>query len=442
MNATQSMTRVAFASAPLLLVVPGCGSRSALLQVERDDAGVAGGGAVSGGGGSSSGGAASGGSAGAGPCHALLPLAPTLSPANVPPSMLDDGLRLTTTSDDGARVTAVFVRKSPSGKLTLRHASLQPWQDWPANGELAPVHTPDIETVSVHVLARSGAERWATAVRTDEGLRLYRHIEATQGGPGSLPIALPGIEPSFLASGPAGSSTHLVGTFDVAVEGQRLGAQLVDAAGETMELPPLGCANGQPPRSDAVPFGQGWLVAHSRHEGVLKCPASGTGPPGQVDVLYVSSSGLVTTLASMDAEGTVVDLHVATHPLGAYVVWSIVPSASEPGPGLRAVLVNGDTGNAFGPFTLGPGDESGTTFTAGAIGSQLAVAERRSFQGILVSVFDEAFTLLASVTLGTGAGSSPTALLGSPDGSGVLLGWTQSAGGDYRVHLTRLDCAP
>ncbi|MBK7582014.1 MAG: hypothetical protein IPI67_17635 [Myxococcales bacterium] len=427
-----------------------CGSRSGLLDPGLD-AGPGGGGDSSGGspsggtssggnpgGGGPSGGGPSGGSGGVvvGPCTTLTEHPPVLTPDNVPAPALDDGLRLVPTSPDAQQLTAVWVRKNPAGKLTLRHATLSPWSAWPSDGVLGSVHNSGVGTDSSFQLAPAGSGRFSVLVRNGNGPVLHRNLDAFVPGVGPQPVPLPGIDPMFLAS-PDGAG-YLAGTFDVGALGQLLRATRIDAAGNTSELPTLGCASGQAPRSSAVAFGDHWLVGLSRSAGVSGCSATPPAPPSSLDVLAVAKDGSITPLTTYSDGSTIVDVQSAQHPAGLYLVWW----ASSFTKSIQALRVNANTGETVGPFELFPGALTQQSFAVGSLGTQLIVARRSAFDTLTVDVFDESLTFVSEVSIVASQNIGPSAVFGSPTGESLVVGWTQNVNGAFRVQLTRIDCSP
>lgn len=438
-------SRFGYLCAPLLAVSGvGCGSRSALLLDEGTPStgGISSGGTSSGGtssggassGGTSTGGSATGGTASTSPCHGLAIASPVLTPkkGNGP---LDDGLRLTPTSDDGLRITAAWIRKTGQ-QLHVRHATLRPWESWPANGELGPVENAGIETESNIAVGRGAGQSWAAALRAPSGPRLLRSIDAFDGGQLAPPVDLPGIEPMFVSRDLAGTS-HLVGTFDVTSPGQLLRGIIVGSDGKATEIEPLGCANGQPPRADAAPFADHWLVVASRSAS-SSCEL-GAGSPTDLSVLDVPKEGPASPLAVFLNGPTIIDVGAAPHPQGVYAVWT---SAINGTTQISALHVDATVKVITGPVVVEPNAQNNGV-TIGAVGDQLVIARKSGPGAILVSVYEPTLTLAAETLLATNAPNPMlTAVQGSASGEGLLLGWAEQAMNDFTVHLARIDCAP
>lgn len=405
------MTRRAIALALLAL---GCGSRSGLAETFADVPTGAGGAPTS-------------------PCATLSPHGPVITPEGVPSPALDDALRVTAISDDGRRVAAVFARKSPDGVLALEHAALAPWDDWPEIGTLGPIYVSGIQTQSSHAIGQSEGQRWAAAVRADAGVLLYRGIDAEAGGGSEPPIAVPGIDPMFVAADQTANERHLVGSFDLDTPAQVLRATFVGPSGNAKGLTDLGCATGQPPRAAAIGFGDHWLVAASR-----STQKSCLGAPTEVAISRVRETSAPVSLGKLTSEDAIVDVQVAAHPDGAFVVYS---TAGADGGRIVAARVVDTGGVVAGPTAISPPNLAITAFALGSVGDQLAIAWRKDFD-LAVSVFDASFGLRAETVVVSEPSFGPSALFGSPAGEGLVVAWTATPPGDFRVRLARLDCAP
>lgn len=415
-----------------------CGSRSGLLEVERD-AGPEGGAP----GGASSGGASFGGAAGTAPCLALSKTPVVLTPDDVPVPPRDDNLRLTASSEDGEQVTAAFLRSGSGDSYSVRHATLRPWSAWPSGtgglAPLGPLHSAQISTVSSHRVARSKGETWAVVTRAGGGPALARFLPTSVDGNAGDSIALSGIEPMFVAEN-ASASAHLVGAFDTQGSGSLLRITIVDSDGGVKDLPALGCANGQPLRADAVAFDEGWLVALSRGAGLGECPGPAAPSPTFVDVVRVASSGQLTVLSSFTTGATVLDVAAARSKLGIFVVWSTAVTAPGQTPEILAERVSGADGGSLGPVSIASGEFG--SFAVGSIGSDLVVARRLGLGALAFRLLDEALGPVADLAFEVGPNLGPSSVYGSPNGRGAVVGFTSLVDGGFRVRLARIDCAP
>lgn len=429
-----------------LELLTGCGARSGLPSAVESDAAPASGGA-GGTAGAGEGGAPGGGSGGtvAGACSELALVEPVLAVEAELSATYDEMLQLTESSDDGARVTGVFVRIAQETKV-VHHASLQPWTSWPADESLGPVHSTTLEAAYGPSAGRAASSRFAIAAPRKEAT-FVPDLDPDADGPGPGPfVTLTGEVASFVvprALGVAGSPTHLVGSNDdFAVVGNVV---LGDVAKKT---PRVGCSLIQPPRAGAVAEGDGWLVASSTGAPVGACGEPGPPPavPTRIDVWRIAPDAGGTYVTSIDGGDQIVDVQTAPHADGLYVVWS--QASLEPGWTIRAARVSGSKNAVVaGPVGVQIPGESSLSFRATAMGDQLAVVRRNDFFGsspaMHLSVFDEALGLVGSGALETEEVlTGPTTALGSRDGRSLLVGYTSSGKMPWRVRIARFDCSP
>lgn len=245
----------------LAMALSACGSRSTLLAGDGPPTG----GSAQGGspqGGSPQGGSPQGGAGGQGPCTSLAIHPPVLAAPAEGDLEFDSSLRLTASSDDGLRVTGVFVRKLKSSEAAVYHTTLSPWKTWPADANL-PVRPTLIHPLDHPAPARSPGGHFTFATLTAAGVFLFPALDPDVSGqapsPGDIP--LPGADVTFVApratwqSGP----THLAGSFDSPAQ---IGT-LLREDGTVTATASLGCASVQPSSAAAVPFQDGWLAAVS-----------------------------------------------------------------------------------------------------------------------------------------------------------------------------------
>jgi hypothetical protein len=428
--------------ASLAIACGACGARNAL-----DVAGATvGGGASSPGTSASIGsgaGPGSGGSDGGLPpsCSALarvepiVGLEPTFSGGDA------DLLRLTPMRGDSGEVACVFVARAPGGQLIVHHTAFAPWPSWPADAQLGPVHaTFDVVSSAPFAAPSAKAGRYALAVGVPGSyVGFFGENDPHVEGAGTLPeISLAGVDAECLAARAEGLSgpTHFAGVFygggNNVVDGH---AVTTDAA---IWAVPIGCASVQPARAAAVAWGEGWLVAVSSGAPFGNCPQPMPGLPEHIDLLLMGSSAW-TPLASI-MTGTVVDVAVAPHPAGAYVVWSDHDGAA--GTQLHAARFSAAPPTLEAQADLTPADGSGASFVVAAMGSRLAVARRGSAGDLVVSIYDESLALLASTSFTPGVFTGPTSLLGAPSGDGVIVAWTSQDAHPWHGAMARFDCGP
>ena len=357
--------------------------------------------------------------------------------ANAP----DDEVRLTASSDDERQVTAVFVRGHSGGPFVVHQATFLPWASWPSSGVLGPVRSTSVEIGSGPVAARSANKRYAFAGSSGGTAELFPSLDPTAtGGAPAGHIPLSGVDATFLAARAAGLSgaTHLVGAYDPS--GAIVG-YVVGSGGVTSVV--LGCATGQPATAAGVAFGDGWLVAVSSGSPAPPgCAGPKPGSPTRIDVLRVAPDASLAYVAGIETD-TVLEIQVAPHPDGAYVVWQPVDALGAST--VRAVRVLAATGGLVGPVEIAPASELTSGFAAAAVGRLLAVARHRDPSGLVVAVYDESLAPMASTTHAQAPFLGPTSALGSPDGLGVLVAWTargMQPSQPSRGDVARFDCLP
>ncbi len=440
----------------VLTVSVGCGSRSGLSSGLDTDAGVGGvgqggspsggsGGLPSGGGGAPGGG--TGGSGGAGgvvTCNSLELVSPVLLVQPGAANALDDGLALTESSDDGARVTGVFVRKSAMFANTLHHVSLFPWTNWPTDEVLGPVRNTTLESGEFDV-GRAPGSRVALAARLVENTFMPELDPDSDGAPAGPYVPLPDIYPAgvTLREADFGGTSHLIATGD----GVSVGATLVVKGALLNSTGKLGCSATQAPRISAVPFQDGWLVAASTGAPPFACEEPGApppGPPDQIDVYRIDVQGNASLVTVVGPAKQILDLQTASHPSGMYVVWS---DAAQPTPEIFAARVDAVAGVAVLATSVQAPGESSFGFRATALGDRLLVARKNaevaSSQKILLSLFNESLTPIATASLEWPHSIvGPTSALGSRDGRSFLVAFTTQQNQKFRAQLARFDCVP
>lgn len=444
------MKRALFLAA--LTVSLGCGSRSGLSSRLETDASVGGagqGGSPSGasGGLPSGGGAPSGGTGGAGgvvTCNSLGLVSPVLRVEPGPANSLDDGLVLTESSDDGARVTAVFVRQSVKFTNVIHHVSLFPWTNWPTTEVLGPVRNTTLESGEFDV-GRSPGSRVALAARFVASAFLPELDPDFDGAPAGPYVPLPDIYPADVAPREANlvGTSHLVATGD----GASVAASLVVSGALLSSTGKLGCSATQAPRISAVPYQDHWLVAASTGAPPFTCGEPGApppGPPDQIDVYRIDAQGAASLVTVLGPAKQILDLQTASHPSGMYVVWS---DAGQPAPAIFAARVDAVSGVAVLATSVQAPGESSSSFRATALDHRLLVARKNgdfaSSQKLLLSLFNESLTSVATGSLEwPHLIVGPTSALGSRDGRSSLIGFTTQQGQDFRAQIARFDCMP
>jgi hypothetical protein len=421
-----------------LTVSIGCGSRSGLSSRIETDAAAGGGGQ----GGSPNGG--TGGAGGVVTCNALGLLSPVLQVEPGPANALDDGLVLTESSAEGARVTGMFVRQTAKFDSIIHHVSLFPWTSWPTSEILGPVRNTTLASGELAV-GRSPGSRVALAVRLTENTFLPDLDPDLDGAPVGPFVPLPDIYPADVAprGGDLGGTSHLVATGD----GASVAASVVSNGVLVSSTSKLGCSATQAPRIGAVPFQDGWLVAASTGAAPFTCGKPGAphpGPPDQIDVYRIDAQGGASLVTVLGPATQIIDLQTASHPNGMYVVWS---DAAQPALEIFAARVDAVSGVAVGATSVQVPGESSSSFRSTAMGDRLLVARKTgafpSSHEILLSLFDESLT---SITTGSlewpHSIVGPTSALGSRDGRSLLIAFTTQQNQKFRAQIARFDCAP
>ena len=377
-------------------------------------------------------------------CNAFVPLSPVLEVEPGPANALDDGLVLTESTDDGSRVTGVFVRQTSKPTNILHHVSLLPWASWPTSKNLGPVHDTTLESGEFDV-GRSPGSHVALAVRLTQN-SFVPNLDPNLEGPPTEPfVALPDIYPADVTPQAAGLSgtSHLVSTGD----GSSVAASVLTNGVWVSSTGKLGCSAPQGPRIGAVAFQDGWLVAASTGVPPLTCDNLGAPQPGlpqQIDVYRITAKGGISLVTVLGPAQQIIELQTAPHPSGMYVVWS---DANPPAVGIFAARVDGVSGVAVGATPVQAPGETTLGFKATALGNRLMVARRNgdfaSSQAVLLSLFDESLTSITNGSLESpDPVVGPTSALGSRDGRSVLIAFTTQANQKFRAHIARFDCAP
>lgn len=463
-------SRLAFAFAISLVA---CGSRSGLLEPFSSSGGsgaVAGSGAQAGSGGSfggtagfggggaggsgALGGAGTGGlagSAGAGGssnCLGLKLVEPILS-VDSPGGFNAGDPQIVASSDSGQQVSVVFARSPAEGpllKYDLTHATFLPWQYWPPSGLVGPTFTtfsspdlsPDFHAGSSYIdrlslLVAHAAQGGSPVVS------FAPSVDPTSASTGPT-VTLAGDDPVFVSRGQKGM--HLVGIRQAS--SLLVHRVLYDPNGFGVDTTTLGCASFSGPAA-AVPFADGWLIAHANAANAPPFGCSGVdpGPPTRIDIVALGLSGAPDYWLGVDAGAPVTELSMARHPSGAHVVFRTMSGGIIPP--IRWMRV------AQGGSLVGPGDVSGPNdlplsgFATVSGGTNVFVAWGNDPAGnppdLTLSVVSEAGAELARTAIEPpffGALS----VIASPVGSSAVVGWREAGpAGTAGVRLGRFDCA-
>ncbi|MCC6898317.1 MAG: hypothetical protein IT377_05045 [Polyangiaceae bacterium] len=443
----------------IALCVVGCGSRSRLLDFGAGggagSGGAAGSGGVAGQGGGGFGGSVGGsggvagsdggfgGVGGSVQCDGLFQVGESVE-VQKPAKDQDAAPRLVSSSDDDHQISVAFVRQpveTPVAFNQIKHATLSPWAGWPAGKKLAPTY----DTVSSPQLSgkfRAGAgfgDNLSLLVAHQTGPKSFTSFapqvaaHASMGGPTTTPV---GSTPELVARGANG--LHLVGTRDdTTLYGQIFKGTTLLATST------LGCA-GFAPIGDAVPFAGGWLVAVAVGQSVppLGCGDADPGPPTRIDLVLVLPDGSAKALGDIIAGAPLMQISMAPHPDGAYVVYRVA-SGGQVAP-IRWLRFIASTGDFVGPADVsGPGDFP-LEFGATALGDRLLVAWGNDPAGnppdLTLTLIDPLGGVVTTHAWEPGF-FGPISVVGAPAGNSLVVAWQANSGsGTSAVQLARFDC--
>ncbi|MFO0590586.1 MAG: hypothetical protein U0441_23795 [Polyangiaceae bacterium] len=429
------MTSLARSSAlrlPLVAVaclVPACGSRSALPE---DSAGE-----------------------GAGACAALsydedFQTGDLVTPIEASyPNYLD--VRLTPSSDDGTRLTAILTRQWSGGSI-VSHATLSPWKEWPNNGLLPSVKITAIHTNGTAIGAPAKGDRFSIFapgfLSKTGGLVLYPDLDPGESGQGSstAAVSVPGESATFLLppqETDAGTPKvkYLSGGFLSPMQS----ATPIFEDGSAPYTEQLGCATNNQSAAAGVAYRKEWLIAVSSGDSNPPgCTGDTVGPPDRIDIVVASAYGGTTLATSIAALG-VTQVRAAPHEDGMYVVWT----QSHPGPDtVQVARYDGPQNQIVGPVNLAEEGETNLGVATARVGASLLVVRGRAggIDGIdidhmVFTLLDEDLNRLWEWTLvPTYKYVGPLDLWGSPEGKGAVLAWIDQADGISLGRLSRLDC--
>lgn len=456
------------ASLGLALAVVACGSRSQLPDLGNGGgsagAGASGGSVVTGGsgGGGFGGTAGFGGAAGFGgtagfggaagfggmdECAGFFQVGGVLEVQHSAKDV-DRLPELVYSSDGGDQLSVAFEREpveSPSVFRQVGYATFLPWDNWPNGGEIAPVHDA-FASPQLSPKFRAGAgfgDHLSLLVAHDTGGSAFPsfapNVAANKSDAGPT-VTLLGSTPAFAARGAEGR--HLVGTRDAS-----LYAQVVKLAGGSIvvQTSVLGCASFGAV-ADAVPFGDGWVVALANGSNAPKtgCGLQDPEPPTRLDLVRVGPDATITYLTSVDAGAPLMQIAAAAHPSGAYVVYRVA-SGGAVAP-IRWLRIDASSANLTGPLDLsGPGDFP-LEFDAAALGERLVVAWGNDPAGnppdLVLSLLDPEGPLLASYAFEPQF-FGELSLIGAPGGQSLVVAWQGPSSGSApqsSIHLARFDC--
>jgi hypothetical protein len=395
---------------------------------------------------SSTTGPGTGGAPPAGDACTSIPFRPEVIPFNVDPAHEDDDPRLAAIGSAG-RVALAFERR-PAGSTSplrdVRHTAFEPFGAWPPDVP-ATVATPSIPaTVSVALAANGIPVRSFALTGTPEaalGLLTIGDAEEATFHLGLDPfestgkvIGVPGTTPMF--------ATHAGETFLIAAQNAYdfLDVSLISLTGgaPTVQSWPWPCsflaAGFDPYPAEAVPFGDGFLVATSSvfSSGDPDCTA--TTPPGAVlhRVRAGESPVFLAGLAGLPVA-------VAPHPEGLWVV-----SVAQ-----AYVLqrIDGATGAVVVTQALADVGVQPRSVAIAAMGRSLALAwaprgasQNTPSSEVRLRVLTESGATLGEAALYNLDAPGAMTMAASPDARSVVVAWGQWAGSTHQISMARADC--
>jgi hypothetical protein len=218
-------------------------------------------------------------------------------------------------------------------------------------------------------------------------------------------------------------------------------------------VPMVGCGS-QPVDADAVALKEGFLVAYSSSRGFGECMNDDgmIGPPNRILTAFVGGPGggygpLPVQIEQPD--DVVRFVRVIPHSEGAWLVYQFAGLNAEQPPPLMAMRISPDGSVLLDATPVLGGSQFYEEPAVAAIGDQLLVGWVDAFDPsgdayIMLRVLDDSgIELTQNAYPRTWVGNRLSAL-GSPDGSHVLIGWTEQSGtdgaGEDQAYVARFTC--
>ena len=218
-------------------------------------------------------------------------------------------------------------------------------------------------------------------------------------------------------------------------------------------IPMAGCGT-EPVDADAVALEQGFVVAYSSSRGFGECMNDDgiIGPPNRILVAFVGGPGGGYGPLPIEIEqpdDIVRFVRVIPHSAGAWLVYQYAGLNAEQPPPVMAVRIDEAGGVLLDPIPLLDGSQFFDEPALAGIGDQLLIAWVDAFDPsgdayIMMRVFDDAGTELTQNAYQSHAVHPRLSALGSPDGSQVLIGWSEQTGmdgaGEDQAYVARFTC--
>jgi hypothetical protein len=398
------------------LVVSACGSRSALPGFGPDAGGA------DGSGNSGSGGAG----ASTATCTSLALESPTVFVNG------DAAPRFVDPPNDPARVTLAFASIATTA---LRHVTFEPWPEWPP--DLPPdtsfISFDDPEITTELEVAPFLAGSFAAAALVGDIVQFAPTLDTNASGTGPT-LALLGIKPLFVSS--RADAATVIGTLSIQRE---LYVQIVTEPSLVQPVPigTIACADDDLV-GGAVPFGDGWLVAHSNGiqapPATCEPPAPATaGAPRRIDVVKLQKSSITTLRSSLALATPVRELDVAPYADGIAFAW--IDGTSSAAPVLHFARYVASQNVITTPVTLTASTERPAGLTLTPFGDRWVVSY--SDDGKLVTkVLAPSGNLQAALTLSTDI-VGRAVVVSNPEGGAFLVASATTAG----IAIQKLNCS-
>jgi hypothetical protein len=365
-------------------------------------------------------------------------------------------------SSDGSIVSVVFAGTEPMFTSFSRVASatLSPWESWPESlGEAFKAVYLGGDTFAASPSMAPGPPSFSllfyqptNAFPSD--MFLAPVMGTTTDGSYPMGVSWDGWEPAWPVALARGAARYLAAyELQLGVSNTLLNLGLVEPSTlEVSVISDVACANGPFP-AHTVPAEGGFLVATAAGRPFGACPLDDgvNGPPKEVQVIKVDElTKSLALAASFQGSDPLAHLALAKLPKGAWLAWQENGESAFTPPPIVAVLLD-EAGSPVSPIlTLTGTGYTTIPFAATALGPWLAVAWYDAISpdgpAIWLSLFDEMGALMTSTSLAMSPNlydGSPPSLLASPDGTGLLLAWSDwNLAEPAAMHVARFSCAP
>jgi hypothetical protein len=353
-------------------------------------------------------------------------------------------------ADDGVRVTllSAWSATMETPPIELRHTTFAPWTAWPEDG-----------TVEPSFLAALDSGYSFAAARQDGGLLAAMHLapDATaatlrfalapsSGAPGNVrEIALD--DASRVLSlgqvrGSAGGSPPPAAFGAVrsgAVSSRTLLVLAHDDAAIAPTVTEIGCAVTAVDAATVAVLEGVWLAAVSSGS----CAFDFVEADVRLLLLRADwATGALPPADQIEVGAEIRAVRAAPHPRGAWLAWSSDQGSAA---AVEGALLDTQAMVARGPFPLSAGNlAASASLAAAALGERLAVAfvvDDAESPGLHLRIHDATGAVRFEHGLGVGDSIRPeVALVGSPDGTMLVVAWSERVADRQQIHLARIRC--